>query len=57
MLTHTQERALNIKRKSLVSCQMYNRLANDRTTLHVFVGIFFSSSAQLSLVSGYCAKS
>lgn len=41
MLKRTQESVVSTKRKSLMSCQMCNRLASDGTTLHFFV-LFFS---------------
>lgn len=62
MLTRTQESELNMKREgeSLMSCQMWNRLASDGRTLRFFF-FFFPflqfSSVQLSLISGRCTES
>lgn len=44
MLTRTQESELNMKREgeSLMSCQMWNRLASDGRTLRFFFFFFFS---------------
>lgn len=36
MLTHTQESESNVKKESLMLCQMWNRLASDGKTLHFF---------------------
>lgn len=64
MLTRTQESELNMKREgeSLMSCQMWNRLASDGRTLRFFCFfVFFPflqfSSVQLSLISGRCTES